>query len=149
MPVPTNDTVCRFIRETDWSTVHEKTKAKALKEDEMSLWHESQLEAQGATLEDLKIGELAGAGEFCLTVGDYLDIAQEVSLNIQVEWRPEDNYVKVLWRQWRDAHVQVEMTGDSPPRHFPPEFRRILTVMAKRKGIVPPIIDGQATTSSE
>ena len=106
MSVPVDDSVCRFIRKTGSSTELDKPKARAFKQNSMSVWHEDRLKAQGATLDDLRIGELAGTGRLSLTVGDYLDIARNVSIRtketfqIQVEWRPEDQYVKGPWRQW-------------------------------------------------
>ena len=133
MPVPVGDSVCRFIRKTDWSTALNKPKAKSFKQRDMSVWHEGRLTAQGATLDDLQIGDFTGSGRLNLTVADYLDIASQVSsrtgrtFQVQVEWRPEDQYVKEPWRQWRDAHAQLEMLGTSLA-HFPPEFRNLLII---------------------
>ena len=149
MPVPVGDSVCRFIRTTDWSTELDKPKAKAFKQNSMSVWHEDRLKAQGAALGDLQFGELAGSGQLSLTVGDYLDIAHKVSLRtgetfqIQVEWRTEDQYVAEAWRQWRDAHAQVEMVETPPPKLFPAAFRELLIIQAQRKqAIIPPVLDG-------
>ena len=149
MPVPVDDNVCRFIRKKDWSTELDKPKAKAFKQNAMSVWHEGRLEAQEATLDNLQIGELAGSGQLSLTVGDYLDIASRVSsrigetFQIQVEWRPEDEYVAEAWRQWRDAHAQVETTEETPPpKLFPSAFRELLIIQAQRKqAIIPPDLD--------
>ena len=116
-------------------------KAGSLKLKDMSVWHEGTLADQGATLNDLKFDSLEGSGQFILTVQDYLDIANVVSsrinkqFQIQVEWRPEDKFVPEPWRQWRDAHAQVEALGDEW-RFFPPEFRELVIIKAKRKGTV-------------
>lgn len=144
MPVPDDDSICRFIRTTDWSTVHNKPKAKSLKGRELSVWHEGRLLDQGEGLQDLQIESLAGSGQLNLTAGDYLDIAKEVSsrmktsLQVRVEWRSEDQYVKGPWRKWRDAHAQVEIVGNSW-EHFPPPFRDLVIITAQRKnGLIAP-----------
>ena len=144
MPVPVDESVCRFIRRKDWSTALNQPKARLLKEPDLSVWHAGRLQEQGATLCDLRIESLAGSGQLNLTVGDYLDIANQVSsrigktLQIRVEWRPD---VKEPWRQWRNAHAQVEMVGSSWDR-FPPAFRDLVVITAKRKKvIVPPDLD--------
>lgn len=149
MPVPVGDSVCRFIRKTDWSTELDKPKARAFKQNAMSVWHEGRLQAKGAVLDDLKIGELAGSGQLSLTVDDYLDIARKVSVRtketfqIQVEWRSEDEYVAEAWRLWRDAHAQVETIEETPPpKLFPSAFRELLIIQAQRKqAIIPPNLE--------
>ena len=99
MPFPTTHSVCRFIRESEWSEDIGMAKARSLKSKNMSVWHEGTLTTQGATLDNLKFDSLEGSGQFILTVQDYLDIANEVSsrinkpFQIQVEWRPEDEFV--------------------------------------------------------
>ena len=149
MPIPVGDSVCRFIRKTDWSTKFNKPKAKAFKQNAMSVWHEDRLKARGSTLDNLQFGELAGSGQLSLTVGDYLDIAHKVSIRtketfqIQVEWRTEDQYVAEAWRQWRDAHAQVETVETPPPKFFPAAFRELLIIQAQRKqSIISPSFDG-------
>ena len=115
MLVPSTHILCRFIRESEWSTETKMTKAKALKPKDMSVWHEGTLIAQKATLENLKFDSFKGAGQFTLTVQEYLDIAHGAAsklkrpFEVQVEWRPEDQYVPEPWRPWREAHAQVEM----------------------------------------
>ena len=144
MPVPLGDIVCRFIRPKDWSTCESKPKARSLKQRVLSVWHEERLEEQGAVLSDLCIDSLSGSGQLRLSVADYLDIADNVAsriedpIYIQVEWKPDDDFVKEPWRPWRDAHAQVEMIGTSLT-HFPTEFRKLVIITAQRKGsIVPP-----------
>jgi hypothetical protein len=118
-------------------------KAKALKPKDISVWHEGTLIAQKATLENLKFDSFKGAGQFTLTVQEYLDIAQGVAsklkrpFEVQVEWRPEDQYVPEPWRPWREAHAQVEMIEEEW-RAFPEEFRSLVIIAAKRKGTVTP-----------
>lgn len=147
MPVPVDDSVCRFIRKEDWSAILDKPKARSLKQRDMSVWHEDCLTQQGATLADLQIESLVGSGQLSLTVGEYLEIACRVSdcigqpFRVQVEWRPDDQFVKEPWRQWRDAHVQVEVVG-AFWKHFPPAFRDLLIITAQRKqAIIPPDLD--------
>ena len=139
-----DDIVCRFIRHQDWSTALGKPKATLLKQLDLSVWHEECLHSQGATLSDLRIESLVGSGQLLLTVKDYFDIASEVSsrtgetFEIQVEWRSEDQYVLEPWREWRDAHVQVETVGNAW-ECFPPEFRNLVIIEARRKKtVVPP-----------
>ena len=117
---------------------------KHLKQSDMSVWDEDCLATLEATLGDLQFDQLEGSGKLKLAVQDYLDIATEVSskmgqaFQIQVEWRSEDQFVTEPWRKWRDAHAQVEMP-ESPSNHFPPEFRNLVVIVAKRKeGITPP-----------
>jgi hypothetical protein len=147
MPVPVDDSVCRFIRQKDWSTELNKPKARLFKQQDLSVWHTGRLAEQGATLDDLRIEDLAGSGQLNLTVGEYLDIASEVSsrigqtLQVRVEWRPDDQFVKEPWRRWQNAHAQVEMTGASW-EHFPPAFRDLAIITAQRKEvIIPPDLD--------
>ena len=97
-------------------------------------------------------GGLLIIGELSLTVGDYLDIASHVSsrigetFQVQVEWRTEDQYVAEAWRQWRDAHAQVEMVESPPPKLFPSAFRELLIIQAQRKqAITPPDLGSDAS----
>ena len=147
MPVPVDDRVCRFIRQSDWSAKLNKPKAKLLKQRTLSVWHPDRLAEQGATLDDLRIESLAGSGQLNLTVRDYLDIASQISasvgqtLQVEVEWRPSDQFVKEPWRQWRNAHAQVEMIG-TLWSNFPHVFRDLAIIAAMRKEvIVPPDLD--------
>ena len=141
MPVSTDDSVCRFIRIPEWSTVLNAPKKASLKQGNMSVWHEGQLNTLGATLSDLQFGEFAGSGKLTLTVRDYLHIAGKVShrtgqlFQVQVEWRSEDRFVGENWRQWRDAHAQVEMVGTTE-KNFPPEFRDLVVIIAERKNAI-------------
>ena len=144
MPVPNKDIVCHFIRQSEWSEQIRRPKARSLRDNDLSAWHERQLAAQGATLDHLRFGEFAGAGKLKLTAGDYLEIAEKVALKtgatfqLQVEWRPEDEFVGEAWHQWRDAHVQVEML-DRTQKHFPSAFRDLVGIMGMRKeGSIPP-----------
>ena len=147
MPVPVEDSVCRFIRRCEWSTTLNKPKAKSLKQRDMSVWHEGRLAMQGAALSDLQIESLAGSGQLNLSVRDYLDIASLVSsaigqtFQVLIEWRPDDQFVEEAWRRRRDAHAQVEMMGTSW-KHFPPEFRDLVIITAQRKQVlIPPALD--------
>lgn len=141
MPVPVNDTVCRFLRISDWSTELHKPKQKSFKKGDMSVWHEGRLANLGATLSDLQFESLAGSGQLTLTVRDYLEIASRVSkrtgqaFQVQVEWRPEDEFVPESWRPWRDAHAQVEVMRNSGGK-FPPEFRDLVIITAQRKNAI-------------
>ena len=135
MPVPEDDVVCRFIRPDDWSIRDNRPRPGAFKQAELSVWHKDRLSSQGSTLEDLLIEHLAGYGQAHHAVADYLESAQEAveregtPFQVQVEWRPEDQYVEEPWRPWRDAHVQVEATEG--PRKFLIEFRRLLALNSR------------------
>lgn len=92
------------------------------------------------SLEDLRIAHLAGYGQAHHTTGDYLRFAAEASesegvpLRVQVEFRPENEYVVEPWRLWAYAHVQVEAI-EGPP-NFLLEYRRLLALNARY--VVPP-----------
>ena len=94
-------------------------------------------------MSNLQFGEFEGSGKLTLTVRDYLDIASKVSrrtghpFQVQVEWRPEDQFVGRDWRQWRDTHAQVEMVGTTE-KNFPTEFRKLVIIMADRKNTITP-----------
>ncbi len=140
MPVPSDDILCRFVRPNDWSRILNRPKPGAFKQAELSVWHRDRLRERGVPLEDLRIEHLAGYGQAHHTVGDYLDCAREAEqiegepFRVQVEWRPEDEYVAEHWRQWRYAHVQVEVREG--PVQFLAEFRRLLAEKTRFK--VPP-----------
>ena len=130
MPVPEDDILCRFIRPRDWSRILNRPKPAAFKQAALSVWHEARLRERNVLLTDLLIEHLAGFGQAHHTAGDYHDCAREAArrdgepFQVQVEWRPEDQYVAEPWREWNYAHVQVEATEG--PQQFLPEFRRIL-----------------------
>ena len=69
-----------------------------------------------------------------------MELAHEVSKQagesfaVQVEWRPEDEYVERPWRQWRYAHAQVEAVAG--PSQFLRRFRKLLTANSQR--VIPP-----------
>ncbi len=132
MPVPEDDIVCRFIRPDDWSNRDKRPRPGAFKQADLSVWHKGRLSERDVLLEDLRIGHLAGCGQAHHTVADYLEFARKAAqcegrpFQVQIEWRPEDQYVEEPWRPWRDAHVQVEaMEG---PGKFLVEFRRQLAL---------------------
>lgn len=137
MPVPESDMICRFIRNSKsyWSMTENRPKAKAFLENSLSLWHLDRLLEHNVSVADLRLGELADSGQAHHTAGDYLQFAREVEkqtgepFEVEVEWRPEDEYVAESWRQWRYAHVQVEI-AKGPPK-FPPLFRRLLAIHAR------------------
>ena len=88
------------------------------------------------------IDNLVGYGQAHHTAGDYLQIALEAELKenqpltVQVEWRPEDEYVAEAWRQWYYAHVQVEMETPDESGEVLIEFRRMLAM--KSRLAIPP-----------
>ena len=130
LPVPTDDIVCRFIRPADWNKRDNRPKSAAFKQPGLSVWHSGRLRDNGASLESLQIEHLGGSGQAHHAAGDYIQFAAEAArlvntaFRVQVEWRPEDEYVAQPWRQWNYAHAQVE-TIEGPP-NFPPEFRDLL-----------------------
>ena len=136
MPVPAEDTVCRFIRQQDWNKRDKRPKTQAFKQAGLSLWHQKRLCDKNILLEELQIENLAGSGQSHHKVGDYLEFAcrsvteeGEDSLRVQVEWRPEDEFVMEPWREWRFAHAQVEARRG--PKQFTLEFRRLLALNAR------------------
>ena len=140
MPVPTDDVLCRFVRPRDWSWRENRPKPSAFKQANLSVWHKGRLCAKAVSLNELRIEHLAECGQAHYRSGDFVEAAakasqlEEVEFQVHVEWRPEDCYVAVPWRQWAYAHVQVEtLLG---PRNFLVEFRRQLCLNAQMT--VPP-----------
>ena len=140
MPVPPDDMVCRFISPMHWSRRENQPREGAFKQEGLSVWHQDKLHDHGVALEDLRIENLVGYGQAHRQAGDYTELARQVSENagepfqVQVEWRPEDEYVDPPWRQWRYAHVQVEAIAG--PSQFLRRFRKLLT--ANSRVVIPP-----------
>ena len=130
MPVPLDDTLCRFVRPQDWSKRDNRPKAGAFKQAALFVWNVESLQAQSVRIEDLQVEHLVDSGQAHHRVSDYMELARKASevenvpFSVQVEWRPEDEYVSEPWREWRYAHVQVEAVEG--PEQFLGEFRRIL-----------------------
>ena len=138
MPVPADDTLCRFINPDKWNFNLNLPTQRAFKQVGLSLWHLGELLQNTSQPEDLLIENLVGCGQSHHTAGDYVRLALEVTQNegipcqVQVEWRP-DKVPQPRW-EWRYAHVQVEaMEG---PEDFPLEFRRLLA--ANSRYTIPP-----------
>lgn len=137
MVVPLDDVVCRFVRPSDWSRILKQPKPGAFKQAGLSVWHRDRLEEQGATLDDLRIEHLYGYGQAHHTVGDYYRLARKseeeekdgTPFRVQVEWRPDDEFVAEPWRQWRYAHIQVETVVG--PAQFTVRFRNLLALKTK------------------
>lgn len=147
MPVPASDIVCRFInpdrKSKTWNPrLNEPTQRafKPRRQEGLSVWHRKRLCERGILLENLLIENLVGYGQAHHTVGDYLALALQAAqdentpFRVQVEWRPEPEYVRPPWQQWRYAHAQVEAVVG--PADFLLEFRRKLAASARC--IVPP-----------
>ena len=132
--------VCRSIRPMHWSRRENQPREGAFKQEGLSVWHNGRLLERDVRLEDLLIENLVGFGQAHHRAGDCTDLAREVSeksgepFEVQVEWRPEDEYVEPPWRQWRYAHVQVEAIAG--PAQFLRRFRKLLTVNSRV--VIPP-----------
>lgn len=142
MPVPPDATVCRFVRSQDWNSRDERPKSGAFKGQNISVWDVERLQRLNATPQELCIGSLMGAGEAHHTVQDYLECARDavsngVQVTIEVEWRPGDEHVLEPWREWRDAHAQVEPSTDD--HRLPLEVRELLAKRSRWcRGPAPP-----------
>lgn len=142
MPVPLEDTVCRFIRQgrKNWSTRDNRPKPPAFKQDGLSLWHIERLRQNSVSLDDLRIGSLSGAGQAYHTVEDYFRLARRASdeagspLSISVEWRTEPEHVSEEWRKWSYAHVQAEILDGA--ENVRVRFRQLLALNARQ--VIPP-----------
>lgn len=140
MPVPPDDMVCRFISPMHWSRRENQPREGVFKQEGLSVWHQGRLLERDVRLEDLLIENLVGFGQAHHRAGDYTDLAREVSeksgepFEVQVEWRPGDEYVEPPWRRWRYAHVQVEAIAG--PTQFLRRFRKLLTVNSRV--VIPP-----------
>ena len=140
MPVPMDDTLCRFVRPQDWNKRDNRPKAGAFKQASLSVWNIESLQSHGARVEDLQVEHLAGSGQAHHLASDYVELARRASdvegvpFDVQVEWRPNDENVSEPWRRWRYAHVQVETVIG--PDQFLGEFRRYLAQHTRR--LVPP-----------
>lgn len=138
MPVPAEDIVCRFLRPADWSRRDQRPRPGAFKDRRgISVWHRERLRQQAVALEDLLIEHLAGWGQAQHRAGDYAELAAVAAqqegqfLQVQVEWRPEDEYVAPAWRQWRYAHAQAETEIVDGAAEVLIEFRRLLAINSR------------------
>lgn len=135
MPVPPDDILCRFIRPSDWSKRDNRPRPGAFKQASLSVWHKDRLLDCQVQPEDLRIHHLTGCGQAHHTAADYLQFALEAAriegtpFQVQVEWRPDDQYVQEAWRFFRFAHVQVEAIEG--PGNFLTEFRRLLALNSR------------------
>lgn len=140
MPVPQEDTLCRFIRPRDWNKGTGRPSQRAFAQPGLSVWDLERLTEHEVSIDDLRIEHLAGCGQSQHTAEDYARFAVEAAesektpFRVSVEWRPEDEYVAEPWRPWAYAHVQVEAV-EGPP-NFLLEFRRLLALNARH--LVPP-----------
>lgn len=140
MPVPSPDTLCRFVRPRDWSERENRPRPGAFKQAGLSVWHQDKLRGRGVALSDLLIEHLAGHGQARHTAGYYVELARETErlegqpFRVRVEWRPDDEFVAEPWRQWNYAHVQVE-TEAGPP-NFLARYCRLLALRASV--VIPP-----------
>ena len=113
---------------------------KPKKDEDLSVWHVGRLRARNVPLEDLLIENLTGFGQVHFKVIEYSRLANKVAeklgqiFSIQVEWRPDDEYVDPPWRKWRYAHAQVEALQGS--RRFPGRYRKWLA--ANSRCVIPP-----------
>lgn len=130
MSVPSDDTLCRFVRPRDWSRRDRRPKPGAFKQSGLSVWNCRKLHERGVRVDELRIGHLAGYGQAHHTAGDYLDYARDAerrsgdAIRVSVIARTDDEYVEQGWRKWRYAHVQVEAI--SGPDQFTPLYRGLL-----------------------
>lgn len=148
MPVPPDDVVCRFIDPLHWvkrDRCPAETAFKPPKEKDLSVWHEGLLEEHGASVDELKIKELSEHGHVCHSVREYQEVAREASqdkpkqpraikIQVEVEFRPEDEFVDPPWEEWNYAHCQVEATVG--PRRLTGRFRKLMA--ARSKHAIPP-----------
>lgn len=130
MYVPSDGDLCRFVRPADWSTRDSRPRPGAFKQPKLSVWECGILGRRGVSIEELKIEHLRGNGRAHHTPGDYVALARQSSLDVQVVWRPDDEFVAKPWQQWNYAHVQVEAT--SGPAQFTPEYRGLLATNCRR-----------------
>lgn len=125
MPLPLEDTVCRFVRRGEWSEREGRPRPGAFKQPELSFWHPGRLEANGVRLEALQFDSLRGSGQALLTVEQIHEAARGAEqkrggvLRVVLEWRPET--VGDAWRQWSYAHAEMEIEAMEEP---PPEENR-------------------------
>lgn len=140
MAVPSDDMLCRFIPGDGnrWSAQYNRPRPPAFKGNNgISVWHIESLLENNTQPEDIRIEGLRGHGQAHHTAGDYLEKAQEaerrkgIPLDTLVEWRPEDRYVSIAWRQWSYAHVQVECSADENAESVRVLFRQLLSKSAR------------------
>ena len=139
MPVPLDDTVCRFVRPKYWKKSDNRPNQQAFKQKNLSVWNINKLNEYSVQIEELLIDNLTGYGQAHHTVRDYIVLALEVAreedmlCQMHVEWRPEAT--SALWWQWCYAHVQVEAVEG--PSDVPLELRRKLA--ANVRHVVAPV----------
>jgi len=140
------DPLCFFVRPGKWSDDKNQPKANALVGDKKytySTWHIELVHTLDAKLGDLAIGVLSGSKQWKLTPQDFKNAANLVAtpnlaeiqpeyddrapgqLVIEVYFRPEDEYVAIEWRGWRNAHCQVEQNISKNHRPKFPSWYRV------------------------
>ena len=148
MPVPQDDVVCRFIDPLHWSEREGGPKENAFKPplgERLSVWHEGRLSENESTIQDLKIKGLSKHGHVCHNAMAYHEVAKEAStvteenprpveIKVELEFRPEDEFVDPPWRKWAQAHCQVEAVIG--PQRLTGRFHRLMA--ARSKHATPP-----------
>ena len=140
MLVPDTDTVCRFIPSAPdkWIVRDNRPHQRAFRQIGLSVWNQDELIKQGSTLGHLRAAHFNTHGQAHHKVEDYYRLAEQVEqeekveCKIKVVFRPKEAPTKLA--QWRDAHVQVEVT--SGQSDLPLEYRRRLA--ANAQSVVPP-----------
>ena len=135
MTINSEDVVCRFIRphKKYWDKDEGRPKQRAFYDKNgLSLWHEIRLAQHGVSFDDLLFGTLEGHGQAHHTIGEYFHFAQKAAqknwddpeFSIDIDWRPGPDSVDPPRRQWKDAHLEVDISNISSPAYL--QFRQFL-----------------------
>jgi len=141
LTVPDADSLCRFIRLQDWNPEEQRPKNSLFKarDQKLSLFHVDRvanITFDGKGLKALCLGPFEGAGRAILSASVYREEAKrcEVEVDAEVYFRPDD--VEPLWREWREAHVNVETTKCG--KQFPGAYRAQLLSRLTSNNVDPP-----------
>ena len=128
-------TVCRFIRDQDWSPINNRPRPQAFKDNNgLSVWDKDLLDQEAVPLDELRIVDLQGTGQAHHAVGDYFRLAEEAArckggtTKILIERRTDDKRVPEPWRKWNYAHIEMHVLSGSVEALK--QFRHLLTLRA-------------------
>ncbi len=130
MTVASHETVSYFVLKDKWSDEENRPKTTAFKRVDLSVWREGKLAANGASMNDLRIGPFVGCRHVSYLVEDIIQMARQAELSVEVVRRIETDYVFEPWQPWSYAHAQIEEQGRK--EDFPPQFRLLLAEYVKR-----------------
>ncbi len=137
MGVPTENTLCRFVRSKEWSTdtngplngAFKGKRNKVTGKPEMSHWDRTAMNRRGHSIELLRVGNLQDYPyTFYLKPSDYISAALQAEsktlepCRITIKYTPEG----VAYEQAQWAYAHVDIIEDEQTEKSKAEFREYL-----------------------